>query len=76
MTVIHMSEKGQIVVPKEARDRHHLGPGSALIFVETRDGDLVFRPVNGTPKLTLIEHLRQSKGVETPKREHHCPPRV
>jgi AbrB family looped-hinge helix DNA binding protein len=71
-----MSEKGQIVVPKEARDKRGFGHGSAFAFVETNDGDLIFRPVKLKPQLTLIEHLRKFKAVEIPDRAHRSPPRV
>ena len=76
MTIVHMSEKGQIVVPKEARDKRGFGLGSAFAFVEAKDGDLIFRPVNLKPKLSLIEHLKKFKGVDLPVRTHHSPPRV
>ncbi len=76
MTVVHMSEKGQIVVPKESRDKRGFGNGSAFAFLETKDGDLVFRPVNVKPKWTLIEHLRGFQGVEIPARKHYGKPRV
>ena len=36
MTVVHMSEKGQIVVPKEIRDRRGFGNGSAFAVQETK----------------------------------------
>jgi AbrB family looped-hinge helix DNA binding protein len=76
MTIVHMSEKGQIVVPKEARDKRGFAGGSAFAFLESRNGDLIFRPVKTEPKLTLIEHLREFKGVEIPKTRVHCPPRM
>ena len=76
MTVIHMSEKGQIVVPKQARDKRGFGLGSAFAFLETKDGDLVFRPVNVNPKKTLFQHLQEFKGVEIRKRRHYARPRT
>jgi len=76
MNVVHMSEKGQIVVPKEARDKRGFGLGSAFAFMETKDGDLIFRPVNLKPKKTLIEHLEEFRGVEIPERKHHAKPRA
>ncbi len=76
MTIVHMSEKGQIVVPKEVRDKHGFGNGSVFAFLESRNGDLIFRPMKTEPKLTLIEHLRKFKGVEIPKLRVHCPPRL
>ena len=57
MTIVHMSAKGQIVVPKGARDRRGFGLGTAFAFLEAKDGDLIFRPVKKRPKLSLIEHL-------------------
>ena len=63
-----MSEKGQIVVPKQARDQRGFGQGSPFAFFESKDGDLVFRPINVHPKLTLLEHLRKFQGVSIPDR--------
>ena len=76
MTVVHMSEKGQIVVPKEIRDRRGYANGSAFVVQETKDGSLHLRPVNPEPKLDLIEHLKRLKGLEIPEIHAHCPPRV
>lgn len=71
-----MSEKGQIVVPKEARDKHGFGKGSAFAFLETRNGHLIFRPVNPKPKRSLIAHLRKFKGLQIPEIKAKCPPRL
>jgi AbrB family looped-hinge helix DNA binding protein len=71
-----MSEKGQIVVPKEARDKRGLGRGSAFVFMESQGGDLIFRPVNVRHKRTLLEHLKKFKGVVFPERSVHSPPRI
>jgi len=76
MTVVHMSEKGQIVVPKEIRDRRGYMNGSAFVVQETVDGSIWLRPVNPEPKLDLIEHLKRLKGLEIPEIHAHCPPRV
>jgi len=76
MIIVHMSEKGQIVIPKEAREKRGLGLGSPLEFIESEGGDLIFRPVPVSPKLGLLEHLRRFKGLEIPDRKHHCPPRI
>jgi AbrB family looped-hinge helix DNA binding protein len=40
MTVVHLSEKGQIVVPKEIRDRRGYINGSAFVVQETVDGSI------------------------------------
>lgn len=76
MTVIHMSEKGQIVVPKGIRDERGFGPGSAFAVVQSKDGDLILRPVKSRPKLSLIDHLRKFKGLEMPEIKAHVRPRL
>jgi AbrB family looped-hinge helix DNA binding protein len=76
VTVVHMSEKGQLVVPREIRAKHGFENGSAFSVFETKSGQVVFRPVKLKPKLSLIDHLRKFKGIEIPERHHFCPPRV
>jgi AbrB family looped-hinge helix DNA binding protein len=76
MTIIHMSEKGQIVVPKNIRDEHGYGNGSAFAVLETKGGALVFRPVKTAPKMDLVDHLLRLKGFELAERKHLCPPRT
>lgn len=76
MTVVHMSEKGQIVVPKPIRDQRGFGNGSAFVVLETKSGALVFRPIKNRPKMDLVDHLLRLKGIEIPERKHFCPPRV
>jgi len=76
MTVVQMSEKGQIVVPKEIRQRRCFEKGTAFLVLEGRDGTVSFRPVNPSPKLGLVEHLRRLKGLEIPEMHFRNPPRV
>ncbi len=76
MTVVRMSEKGQIVVPKQIRDEKGYGNGTAFSVTQSKSGALVFRPVRGKPKLSLIDHLRKFKGVKIPRLKVYCPPRV
>ena len=76
MRVVHMSEKGQIVVPKNIRDQRGFGNGSTFIVMESKSGVLVFRPVKSEPKLDLVDHLLRLKGVDIPERKHHSPPQV
>ena len=77
MTIVHMSEKGQIVVPKEIRDSRGFDNGSAFVVLETKSGALVFRPVAvAQPKLDLVDHLLKLKGLDIPEREHHSRPRI
>jgi AbrB family looped-hinge helix DNA binding protein len=76
MTVVHMSEKGQIAVPKEIRDRRGFCKGSLFAVLETQSGALVFRQVNPKPKMDLVDRLRRLKGLEIPETHFHCPPRI
>ena len=76
MNVVHMSEKGQITVPKEARERRGLSNGSVLEFIDHTGGDLIFRPVQASPTLDLVDHLKKLRGLDIPTRKHHSPPRT
>jgi AbrB family looped-hinge helix DNA binding protein len=76
MEVLYMTDKGRVTIPNESRVKHGLGEGSRLLFMETKSGALVLKPVKAKPELTLIEHLTRFKGVELPKLKAHCPPRV
>jgi len=71
-----MSEKGQVVVPKNIRDERGFGNGSSFAVVETKSGAIVFRPVKTAPKMDLVEHLLRLKGLVIPERKHFCPPRT
>jgi AbrB family looped-hinge helix DNA binding protein len=76
MTVIHMSEKGQVVVPKHIRDEHGFGNGTAFTVLETKSGAIVFRPIKTAPKKDLVDHLLRLKGLNIAERRHFCPPRT
>lgn len=76
MTVVHMSEKGQIVVPKEIRDERGFGNGTAFAVFQTKSGAIVFRPVLAEPKLDLVDHLLRLKGVDIPEMKFHARPRT
>jgi AbrB family looped-hinge helix DNA binding protein len=78
MTVVTMSEKGQIVVPKEIRDHRGFDKGTSFAVSETRSGLVILRPVSATkPKVDFIEALRRTvKGIEIPERHHYSQPRV
>jgi len=76
MTIIHMSEKGQVIVPKNIRDEHGFGNGSAFAVLETKSGAIVFRPIKMAPKMDLVDHLLRCKGLDIAERQHLCPPRT
>lgn len=42
-----VSSKGQITLPKELRDKHHLSEGATVLILETEEGVLV-RPSRKT----------------------------
>lgn len=76
MTIVRMSEKGQIVVPKVIRDKRGFRNGSAFAVIQTRSGAIVFRPLKAEPKLDLVDHLLRFKGVDIPERKHMSKPQV
>jgi len=74
-TVLYM-DKGRVTIPKESRTRHGLENGDAMLFLETKSGDMVLRPVKAEPEMSLVQHLKQFKGVEMPKMKFHSAPRL
>jgi AbrB family looped-hinge helix DNA binding protein len=70
-----MSEKGQIVVPKNIRDEHGFGNGSSFAVLQTKTGAIVFRPIKSAPKMDLVDHLLRMRGLDIPERKHLSPPR-
>jgi len=75
MTIVRMSEKGQIVVPKNIRDEHGFGNGSAFAVLDTKNGAIMFRPIKSAPKMDLVDHLLRLKGLDIAERQHFCAPR-
>jgi len=71
-----MSDKGQVVVPKQIRDKHGYGPGSAFTVIEGKDGGVTLQPVKSRPKGGLIQQLPKFQGLEVPEMRVHCPPRL
>ena len=59
--VTKMSDKGQVVIPKEVRDRLHLGPGTKLIVVATDDA-------------VVLQKIEDCRGQDEDPRHHgHSP---
>ena len=50
-----MSGKGQVVIPKDVRDRLRLAPGDTLEVVERPDGVLLRKPVSSKSGETFDE---------------------
>jgi bifunctional DNA-binding transcriptional regulator/antitoxin component of YhaV-PrlF toxin-antitoxin module len=65
-----------VTIPKDSRTRHGLENGDAMLFLETKSGDMVLRPVKAEPEMSLLEHLRQFRGVEIPEIKFHSAPRL
>jgi AbrB family looped-hinge helix DNA binding protein len=75
MTIVHMSEKGQIVVPKDIRDQHGFGNGSAFAVRQTKSGALLLRPVPAGRRKDLVDFLLDLKGLDIPEMHYHAKPR-
>ena len=76
MTIVHMSEKGQIVVPKDIRDRHGFENGSAFAVRQTKSGALLLRPVQAGRRKDLVDFLLDLKELEMPEMQFHAAPRL
>ncbi len=54
MLTTKLSSKGQVIIPKEIRNRHHWEPGQELQAIDTDDG-ILLRPASPFPETTLRE---------------------
>lgn len=55
-TLTHLSTKGQLIIPKEIRDRHGWKAGSQLIL-EDRGSEVILRSSVSVPRTTLHDLL-------------------
>ena len=62
MTMSHIDQKGQVVVPKELRDVVGIGPGDRGVF-DIQDGRVVLTPVPARTTSDLLGILRMPKPV-------------
>ena len=76
MTIVRMSEKGQIVVPEDIRDQHGFGNGSAFAVRKTKSGALLLRPIQPGPRKDLVDFLLDLKGFEILEMQFHAPTRL
>jgi len=60
-----LSTKGQLIIPKEIRERHGWRPGSQIEVEDHRDV-VVLRPARGVPRVKL-EDLVGCTGYEGPR---------
>jgi len=54
MLTTKLSSKGQVIIPKEIRTRHHWDPGQKLQAIDTDEG-ILLRPASPFPETTLKE---------------------
>ncbi len=54
MLTTKLSSKGQVIIPKEIRSRHHWEPGQELQAIDTDDG-ILLRPASPFPETSLKE---------------------
>jgi len=53
METVKLSSKGQFILPKAIRDRHHWEAGTEFVIID-RGAELVFKPMKAFP-LTELE---------------------
>jgi len=83
MAVIHLSGKGQVLIPKRLRKKYGLKPGGK-VHLDENDGRLVLTPVPDDPiaaatgflkgKFSLTDDLRREHRAEA-RRERKARPR-
>jgi AbrB family looped-hinge helix DNA binding protein len=57
-----ISSKGQVVIPRPIRERHHFRAGDDFQLFELSNGDIVLRRARA-PKKSLVWHLRRLRGL-------------
>ncbi len=59
---VKMGERGQIVIPKEIREKEKLVPNQILRIIHT-EGEMTIRmpSLNGTPEDRILNALRKAK---------------
>ncbi len=58
-----ISSKGQVVIPRQIRERQEIRPGDDFLLFELSNGDILLRR-SRPPKKSLAWHLRQMRGLE------------
>lgn len=51
--------KGQVVLPKELRERHGIAPGDEVVFADG-DGEIVVRKARARSKAEILRELKGS----------------
>ena len=61
--VTKVSDKGQVVIPKEVRDRLKMGPGTKLIVVATDDAVVLQRIETVAGKMRMREIMDIARNI-------------
>jgi AbrB family looped-hinge helix DNA binding protein len=61
--VTKVSDKGQVVIPKEVRDRLQMGPGTKLIVVATDDAVVLQRIETVAGKMKMRDIMEIARNI-------------
>jgi AbrB family looped-hinge helix DNA binding protein len=61
--VTKVSDKGQVVIPKEVRDRLRMGPGTKLIVVATDDAVVLQRIETVAGKMRMRDIMEIARNI-------------
>jgi antitoxin PrlF len=61
--IVNMTSKGQVLIPKELRDRHGLKPGQPVRVGENDRGETVILPPAKRPDETREERYNRIRGA-------------
>jgi len=63
-----LSQKGQVVIPQEVRNKLRLRPGDDFIVLYSETGDILLRPIRRKNSKGLIKGLRALCGLKLEER--------
>jgi AbrB family looped-hinge helix DNA binding protein len=63
-----LSQKGQVVIPQEVRNKLRLRPGDDFVVLWSVSGDILLRPVRNSTDQDWLDALGGLKGLEVPAR--------
>ena len=63
-----LSQKGQVVIPQEVRNKLRLQPGDDFIVLWSQTGDILLRPVRKRSDQDWLDALGGLQGLAVPTR--------
>jgi len=63
-----LSQKGQVVIPQEVRNKLRLRPGDDFIVLYSEPGDILLRPIRRKNRKGLVKGLRALRGLNLEER--------